>query len=108
MTVQLHDCIDKDSLVSRIATDSNDRLVVVGGWVGKNKYGPHAIDFFYHLCSNGKWTVYHDTHQEHLLSKDEIQGAIKYAKFMSWSIIETRAINSPFSSAEFICLGMKP
>lgn len=107
--VQLHDCVDKDFLFAKIVTNGNDRLVVVGDWTGKNKYGPHAIDFFYHLWSNGNWTVYHDAHQEYLFPKHEILAAMRHAGFIDSRIIETQGTEkSPFPTAEFICIATKP
>ena len=37
--LQLHNCIDKDFLYSAEACNKNDRLIVVGDWQRKTKYG---------------------------------------------------------------------
>lgn len=105
--VQLHDCVDKDVLVTRIVTQRRNRLLIVGGWIGKNSYGPQTIDFFYHLYSGGTWKVYHDTHQEYLFSKQQILKAMQETGFVNPFIIETKKEDPPFFSQEFLCVATK-
>lgn len=107
VVVQLHNVKDKDYLIGRVAYDGKDKLIVVGDWLKRNKYGPHSIDFFYNLYSNGKWSHYHDMHREYFFNRDEISRAMKSSGFSNICIRETTKSNPPFRSSEFICAGVK-
>ena len=105
--LQLHNCIDKDFLFSTEANYKNERLIVVGDWQRKTRYGLHSIDFFYHLNSRGKWSAYHDVHKEYFYRKGEIYKAMKTAGFQKIKIQETKKKDPPFKSSEFICSAIK-
>lgn len=108
IVIQLHDCIDKDYLISRVAYHKDDKLIVVGDWLQKNKYGSHSIDFFYHLYSNSNWSSYHDIHKECFFTEKEIRNALKQAGFSNIQILKTsKEDDSPFKSSEYICSAQK-